>query len=266
MPQPGGPNPFQGANLQANNPNIPEQYQQGFQVLQKMAQAIKAANPQAPPAVIAAALATGMQQLNPMVRQQATDAFKYIMAGQGQERLNQGQERLDQGAQKQSDLEAQRGIDNERRDKALQARIENNLKMAQNAKDRIGVAKTDEERKAAMDDWKRYTDAAGLAIKQQQADTAEFNAGVKGQGVTPSDETQAQGKKLSDDASKRLGTAAKPRSEDSSLESQGRDKLKSAMGGNDVQGAPVKVQTPEQAAKLPPGTKYVTPDGELYTR
>lgn len=31
-------------------------------------------------------------------------------------------------------------------------------------------------------------------------------------------------------------------------------------------GQPVKVTTPEDAAKLAPGTKYVTPDGDVYTR
>ena len=40
------------------------------------------------------------------------------------------------------------------------------------------------------------------------------------------------------------------------------DKLKGAMTGD----KPVQVKTPEEAQKLKPGTLYVTPDGQTYTR
>ena len=101
VPQQGAtapPSPYQGTDVSTNNPNmpsIPDQYKQGFQVLQTMAKAIKAANPQASPGVIAAALATGVQQLQPMVKQQATDAFHYIMANQGQQKIPIAQQRAD---------------------------------------------------------------------------------------------------------------------------------------------------------------------------
>jgi len=41
---------------------------------------------------------------------------------------------------------------------------------------------------------------------------------------------------------------------------------KRLSGGESADNAPVKVGTPEEAAKLPPGTKFMTPDGEVRVR
>ena len=56
---------------QGGLPGVPEQYQQGIQTIRSVAQSIKAANPQASPQVIMAATMLAMQQLNPLVKQDA---------------------------------------------------------------------------------------------------------------------------------------------------------------------------------------------------
>jgi hypothetical protein len=56
---------------------------------------------------------------------------------------------------------------------------------------------------------------------------------------------------------------AAPKEVKQELRELGLGKLKKGEG---TSLAPVKVKTPEEAAKLSPGTRYVTPDGQEYTR
>ena len=134
--------------------NIPQQYQNGFQVLRTLAQSIKAANPGISPRVLAATMQMGLQQMQPMVRQDALDAYKYAALqlqvdrlqeserfhtgelGLGQERVGLGQERLEETKARDAANEESR-----------RASIANSIQRTRLLQEQIANAKDNNDRK-----------------------------------------------------------------------------------------------------------------------
>ena len=271
QPQPSGGQPIRmpgGAPQGQGQPGdtggmqgVPDQYMRGLTVLRTMAQAIKQANPGASPQVIASAMQIGMGQLNPMIRQEASDAYRWASLAV---RDQLGQANL--GERSQHDR-ATEGLGQGRLDETVRRDTSKEADAAQRisqAQQRIEAAMTKQQQ--AQSDFERQEARRDLetAIKERAAVQSEISkgAGMESNPLAPK-EARDTGAGMVKEGSSKL----KSMNEDAGGASASVP-VKPGVGGNPKQQEALKrgmpfVTDPATAQKLPPGTHYMTDDGEF---
>lgn len=201
---------------------------------------------------------------------------------QGGQRLEQGQQRIDQQAgelasraQRRQDQTAQgaQRIDlatqREAR-QAAQAQIRQDQRwqqlevQKQQAEQRIQQAGD----RGAISQWRAIVDAQhkrAMEIIQSSNINANLSAPDKKALLDEQNQFYAdQIKQMRDRSGNSTGRPAV--AEQGGKPGQAKTEERVPAAGGPAPGAPVKVTTPQEAQALPPGTKYVTPDGQTYTR
>lgn len=244
---------------------------------QVVLQKVQEANPGAPPQVIAQAVDRFMPLMNQQNQQQWRE-MSLALREQGlqqqrmlgEQRLQQGEERISQAGQRVEQAQ-QRESEREREFDIREKRIEANNAV----KNDQGYQRLTQQRQALeqriiqgnqrnlISQWRAVLDAEHKRAMEIIQSSSAFSA------LTPEDR-----KKLLDDQNKAYGEAI--------------ERMRGSMGSSTPTGGtsatpqpktqsrapetgatpdqPARVNTPEEAEKLPAGTRYVTPDGQVYTR
>jgi len=240
-------------------------------------QKVQQANPQAPPQVLAAAV----NRFLPLMNQQSQMEWKQIelqlreqglqnQQNLGQQRIEQGQERVDQGSQrlqqaqdKEAEREKEFSVRETRLETEQQVKADQGYQRLQMQKDAIQNQINRTNANQYISQWRAIVDAQ----HKRALEIIQSNSGFSG--LSPEDK-----KKLLDDENQkyekeiadmrdRIGRTTPTGG--GSPEPEKKTEQRAPESGA-APGSPVKVQTPDEAAKLAPGTKYITPDGQTYTR
>lgn len=163
---------------------------------------------------------------------------------QGDKRLDQGDKKIDQAGSREQRLERESVLRQDQQHQMLQIRQQQLAQQIQASKDRTQLGQ-----------WRALLDAQH---KRAQETISSAAAGM--------DATER--KRLMGDEDKYYADQI---NEMRSAMGEGGGKPKADLPddrefGGGQGAAPVKVKTPEDAGKLKPGTRYVTPDGQEYTR
>lgn len=182
----------------------------------------------------------------------------------GGERVDQGQQRIDN---QMTQFKERQAAISERFDKTLQEKYD----ALQSTKDRAQAAQLAQDARAAIKEKYATTRAEISAANSLDADhkdalmkeaaadrdaaTARLDSALAAQRAFAAQNAEAPdaGRTRNPDGSK-IDAKATPSTRPAGSPPASPD------------GGPVKVTTPEEAAKLKPGTHYITPDGQEYTR
>ncbi len=302
----GGPAPPSAAPPQAPPaaPQQPGGQPQGRLDLHTVMGAVVKANPGAKPQVIAAAVAkalplmTAQSQMdykNLMVQLSAgrlneatahhveNEGAAQSRIGQGAQKVEQGNRRLDQGdtrleqqggelASRDTRRQAQTDQGNQRLDVQrgrearlqAQAEIRNDQRYKQLDQQKAALEARVQQGgdRTALSEWRAIVDA------QHKRALELIQSGKNAIGVMDPEERKALVKEQNDFYKSQIEQMRKgpARPERPAGADTGAATPAKAQDRPPASGVPVKVATPQEAQALQPGTPYVTPDGQQYTR
>ena len=273
-PQGGGQQP--GMPQQLTGGQMPRPQLDWRTVLQKVGQA----NPGVPPQVLAAAVDRFLPLMNSVSQQEWREVglqLRGMQVQQGQERVNQGQERVEQGQERIRQGEERVGqaeakeTEREREFNTRETRLntQNAVKNDQGwqrlnqQRQQIEASITAKNANQQLAQWRAILDAE----HKRAIEIIQSNSGFS---ALDPEEKKKLLKEQNDEYSKAIeamrAKVGQSTPSGGTSETLGPKTQEQAPPGPAVPGQPTKVQTPEEAQKLAPGTKYVTPDGQLYTR
>ena len=216
-------------------------------------QAAKRVNPNMTPQQLMAAL----DRITPLMNMDALMRWRQVQAQLGGQRIAATERGQDIAHSDRSASLAERHTEFEGRQSAIADRFARSYALNL---DKFAAAKDDKERKGIQ---KQSEDAIKDELAAVRAEIAADNT------LDAKDKARlkAAAAKAADEANARVAEAAKAKAEeDAKPKPEATAPAARAPAIQADPAGPVKVKTPEDAAKLPPGTKYMTPDGEVYER
>ena len=253
-PQMGAPPPQGGAppSPQAGGPQgqggPPPQVQAALQQMD-FPSIIKALSSQ--PGMTGSRLIAALDRITPFMNAQTQQQYKTAMLGISQQRANTGEASVDERARHD---QATEGLSAER-EKRLSGQFSESIGLVKEKLALAASSKSKDEAQRALTDAEREQNRASNLIQNEL---------LYGKDDPDAATKTADYKKQLDDAKTAIADAkAKLAAMPDNWEGkdQGRAPPQQAKSGE-----PIKVKTPEDAMKLPPGTVYITPDGQTYTR
>ena len=248
QPQAGAPRPQMGAPQPQGQGAPPPQVQAALGQMD-FPSIIKALSSQ--PGMTGSRLIAALDRITPFMNAQTQQQYKTAMLGISQQRANTGEASVEERGRHD---QATEGISQERESR-LSGQFKESIGLVKEKLDFAKSAKSKDEAQRALTDAEREQNRASSLIQNEL---------LYGKDDPDAATKTADYKKQLDDAKAAIAEAkAKLAAMPDKWEGkdQGRAPPEQAKSGE-----PVKVKTPEDAMKLPPGTVYVTPDGQTYTR
>jgi hypothetical protein len=248
QPQAGAPRPQMGAPQPQGQGAPPPQVQAALGQMD-FPSIIKALSSQ--PGMTGSRLIAALDRITPFMNAQTQQQYKTAMLGISQQRANTG---ADSVAERGRHDQATEDISQERESR-LSGQFKESIGLVKEKLDFAKSAKSKDEAQRALTDAEREQNRASSLIQNEL---------LYGKDDPDAATKTADYKKQLDDAKAAIAEAkAKLAAMPDNWEGkdQGRAPPEQAKSGE-----PIKVKTPEDAMKLPPGTVYVTPDGQQYTR